>query len=120
MSGLRRLTATSLLLILFAAGGLLGAAGPAAARSLTFHHNDDWLHLWAVLGQFQTKPPTVPVVYLLGGSAAREALVSGPSCRAPTCRSVRPPLDREAVHSTPGLPPARPDSPRRPARRTSV
>ena len=72
MSGLRRLTATSLLLILFAAGGLLGAAGPAAARSLTFHHNDDWLHLWAVLDQFRAQPPKVPVVYPLGGSAARE------------------------------------------------
>ena len=72
MTGLRRLTATGLLLLFFAAGGLLGAAGPAAARSQTFHHNDDWLHLWAVLDQVQTQPPRVPVVYLLGGSAARE------------------------------------------------
>lgn len=72
MTGLRRLTATGLLLLLLTAGGLLGAAGPAAARSQTFHHNDDWLHLWAVLDQFQTSPPQVPVVYLLGGSSARE------------------------------------------------
>jgi len=72
MSGLRRLTATGLLLLFFAAGGLLGAAGPAAARSQTFHHNDDWLHLWAVLDQLQKQPPKVPVAYLLGGSAARE------------------------------------------------
>jgi hypothetical protein len=61
-----------LLLLLLTAGGLLGAAGPVAARSQTFHHNDDWLHLWAVLDHFETQPPTVPVVYLLGGSAARE------------------------------------------------
>jgi hypothetical protein len=72
MTGLRRLTATGLLLLLVTAGGLLGAAGPAAARSQTFHHNDDWLHLWAVLDQLQKQPPKVPVVYLLGGSAARE------------------------------------------------
>ena len=72
MTGLRRLTATSLLLLLFAAGGLFGAAGSAAARSQTFHHNDDWRHLWAMLDQLQKQPPKVPVVYLLGGSAARE------------------------------------------------
>jgi hypothetical protein len=72
MTGLRGLTATGLLLLLLVAGGLSGVAGPAAARSQTFHHNDDWLHLWAVLGQFKTQPPKVPVVYLLGGSAARE------------------------------------------------
>jgi hypothetical protein len=72
MTSLRRLTATGLLLLLLTAGGLLGAAGPVAARSQAFHHHDDWRHLWAVLDQFKTKPPTVPVVYLLGGSAARE------------------------------------------------
>jgi hypothetical protein len=72
---LRRLLAgllAGLLLLLLAAGGALGSAAPAGALSRTFHHGDDWLHLWAVLDQFKTKPPTVPVVYLLGGSAARE------------------------------------------------
>jgi hypothetical protein len=64
--------AAGLLLLLLTAGGLLGAAAPAGALSATFHHNDDWLHLWAVLDQFQTSPPKVPVVYLLGGSSARE------------------------------------------------
>lgn len=74
-SALRRRLAgllAGLLLLLLTAGGALGAAPPAGALSRTFHHGDDWLHLWAVLDQFKTKPPTVPVVYLLGGSAARE------------------------------------------------
>ena len=61
-----------LLLLLAPAGALLGVAAPAGALSSTFHHGDDWRHLWAVLDQFQTAPPKVPVVYLLGGSAARE------------------------------------------------
>jgi hypothetical protein len=61
-----------LLALLALAGALLGVAAPAGALSTTFHHGDDWQHLWAVLDRFQTAPPKVPVVYLLGGSAARE------------------------------------------------
>jgi hypothetical protein len=61
-----------LLLLLAPAGALLGGAAPARALSSTFHHGDDWRHLWAVLDRFKTAPPKVPVVYLLGGSAARE------------------------------------------------
>jgi hypothetical protein len=57
----------ALLLPAILAGGLLGTASPAAALSKTFHHGDDWAHLWAVLDQFQTAPPKGPVVYLLGG-----------------------------------------------------
>ena len=70
----RRLAGTiaGALLSLALAGALLGVAALAGAHSSTFHHGDDWLHLWAVLEQFQTAPPKVPVVYLLGGSAARE------------------------------------------------
>jgi hypothetical protein len=61
-----------LLLWLALAAGLLAAAAPAGALSRTFHHGDDWKHLWALLDQFQKAPPKGPVVYLLGGSAARE------------------------------------------------
>jgi len=60
------------ILALALAGALLGVAAPVGALSSTFHHGDDWRHLWAVLDQFQEAPPKVPVVYLLGGSAARE------------------------------------------------
>lgn len=65
--------AAGFLLLLIAAGGSVAAATPAGALSHTFHHGDDWLHLWAVLDRFKTDPPKVPVAYLLGGSAAREA-----------------------------------------------
>ena len=91
--------AATLFLLLAPAGALLGAAAPAGALSSTFHHGDDWLHLWAVLDKFQTAPPKVPVVYLLGGSAARE------------CTIARRALER------PGLAPGRPQDPRDQLRR---
>ena len=47
---------------------------PSSAR--TFTASDDWRHLKVVLATLEVSPPNVPVVYLLGGSAAREATIS--------------------------------------------
>jgi hypothetical protein len=58
--------------MLLLAGAVLGAAAPAGARRPSFREGDDWRHLWALLAQFKQSPPKVPVVYLLGGSTARE------------------------------------------------
>jgi hypothetical protein len=41
-----------------------------------YHKGDDWSHLKLVLATLRVSPPKVPVVYLFGGSAAREATVS--------------------------------------------
>jgi hypothetical protein len=62
---------TGLLLVLLAVT-VLGPAEPAGAMRTSFREGDDWRHLWALLDQFKKSPPKVPVVYLLGGSTARE------------------------------------------------
>jgi hypothetical protein len=74
--GVRRLCAAALsagvlLLGCLCAAGV--AAGPAAAGE--FVAGSDWRHLWQVLAALQSTPPDVPVVYLLGGSAARECTI---------------------------------------------
>ena len=60
------------LLVLLVAGAVLAAIAPAGAQRASFREGDDWRHLWAVLDEFKQSPPKVPVVYLLGGSSARE------------------------------------------------
>ncbi len=62
-----------------AALGVLATAGPAAA---VFHYGDDRAHIQTILQALQQKPPTVPVVYLLGGSAARECITTEPAWTA--------------------------------------
>ena len=68
------------LLALLAALGALGAAPPRAAAE--FHANDDWRHVQTVLDSLERHPGTSPIVYLLGGSSAREALTTEPGWRA--------------------------------------
>lgn len=76
----RRVVAVAVVLLALAclAGAQVSAA--AAATPLGFNHayhkGNDWRHLKLVLATLKVSPPKVPVVYLLGGSAAREATVS--------------------------------------------
>ena len=53
------------------------AQNGASARS-----GDDWAHAQQVVAALKAKPPKVPVVYLLGGSAARECTISDASWAA--------------------------------------
>ncbi len=69
-----RLVALAAALLLCAAG-LLALAGPAAAA---FYSGADWDHVVNTLAAFDKRPPAVPVVYLLGGSAARESITCEP------------------------------------------
>jgi hypothetical protein len=61
--------------LLLSAVALLAFAGPAAA---TYYPGADWDHIVNTLAAFDKQPPTVPVVYLLGGSAARESITYEP------------------------------------------
>jgi hypothetical protein len=54
----------------------LALAGPAAA---VYRPGDDWRHVESSLRALKRKPPGVPVVYLLGGSAARECITTEPA-----------------------------------------
>jgi hypothetical protein len=58
---------------------LLALAGPAAAL---YRPGDDWRHVESTLAALNRRPPSVPVVYLLGGSAARECITSEPAWSA--------------------------------------
>jgi hypothetical protein len=64
---------------LLAALALLVLAGPAAAL---FRHGDDRRHVESTLEALDRRPPSTPVVYLLGGSAARECITTEPKWRA--------------------------------------
>ena len=65
--------------LLVAVAGVLATAGPAAA---VFNHGDDRLHIETTLAALAGQPPTVPVVYLLGGSSARESITTEPAWTA--------------------------------------
>jgi hypothetical protein len=54
------------------------SSSPAATGKAAAGVND-WTHVLQVLGTFQKSPPKVPVVVLLGGSAARESTISDAS-----------------------------------------
>ena len=64
---------------LLAALALLAFAGPAAAL---YRPGDDWRHVESTLQALNRRPPSVPVVYLLGGSAARECITTEPKWSA--------------------------------------
>ena len=72
------------LAVLLAGQGLL--AGDALAASsqggAVGRTSSDWLHILDVIAGLKADPPPVPVVYLLGGSAARECTVSDTSWAA--------------------------------------
>ncbi len=74
-----RLSGPLIVALLTACVTALLAAGPAAA---VYRAGDDWRHVENTLTALKRKPPTTPVVYLLGGSAARECITSEPSWRA--------------------------------------
>lgn len=57
----------------------LALAGPAAAL---YRPGDDWRHVESTLKALERRPPSVPVVYLLGGSAARECITTEPAWSA--------------------------------------
>jgi hypothetical protein len=65
--------------LLLAAAILLALAAPAPAR---FYAGADWDHIEKTLKAFGRRPPAVPVVYLLGGSAARECITTEPGWSA--------------------------------------
>jgi hypothetical protein len=58
---------------------VLVLAGPAAA---VYRAGDDWRHVESTLKALNRTPPKVPVVVLLGGSAARECITTEPAWRA--------------------------------------
>lgn len=68
------LAVASLLAVL----AVLTFAGPAAA---VYHRRDDWRHVATTLAALQAEPPAEPVVYWLGGSSAREAIITEPNWR---------------------------------------
>lgn len=72
----RRAACVGAALVLALAGLWLAAlvlAGPAAAL---YRPGDDWRHVETTLKALNRRPPSVPVVYLLGGSAARECITT--------------------------------------------
>ena len=77
--------ARSARLVALAAAVLLGLlaglalAGPAAAR---YRPGDDWRHVESTLKALKRAPPKMPVVVLLGGSAARECITTEPAWSA--------------------------------------
>jgi hypothetical protein len=62
--------------VVLAAVVLLALAGPAAA---VYRPGDDWRHVESTLKALNRHPPGVPVIYLLGGSAARECITTEPA-----------------------------------------
>ncbi len=68
-----------LAVLLAALCAALFAASPAAAL---YRPGDDWRHVEAVIASLNRRPPSEPVVVLLGGSAARECLTTEPAWRA--------------------------------------
>ena len=75
-AGIRVRLAASLGAALLAA---LVLAGPAAA---VYRPGDDWRHVESTLKELNRRPPSVPVVVLLGGSAARECITTEPAWSA--------------------------------------
>lgn len=65
--------------VLLVALALLALAGPAAA---IYRPGDDWRHIETTLKALDRRPPRTPVVYLLGGSAARECITTEPNWSA--------------------------------------
>jgi hypothetical protein len=65
--------------LLLCAAVLLALAGPAAA---TYYPGADWDHVENTLAAFSKRPPKGPVVYLLGGSSARESITNEPAWSA--------------------------------------
>jgi hypothetical protein len=59
--------------VLLIALALLALAGPAGA---IYRPGDDWRHIETTLKALGRRPPRTPVVYLLGGSAARECITT--------------------------------------------
>ena len=83
--GLRRLPAHVAALLCLAAviAAHLGVAGPATAFE---NRGDDWNHVQRVLKTLDSHPPKGPMVYLLGGSSARECTVTDANWRAEIAR----------------------------------
>jgi len=77
----RRRWLSRLPLQLLLAAGVLLLLAPATNAS-GFTYGCDWRHLAQVAGHLSTLTPKRPVVYLLGGSAARECTISDDSWRA--------------------------------------
>ena len=76
----RRVVSVAVVLLALACIAGFRLPAPAAAAPLglnsAYEPGSDWRHLKLVLATLKVSPPKVPVVYLLGGSAAREATVS--------------------------------------------
>jgi hypothetical protein len=65
--------------VLLTVAAVLALAGPAASQ---FRYGDDRRHIESTLAALNRHPPKVPVVYLLGGSAARECITTEPAWSA--------------------------------------
>ena len=57
-----------------------GTFGPSKVGAATVQ--SDWQHTLRVVANVRAKPPSLPVVYLLGGSVARECIISEASWAA--------------------------------------
>jgi hypothetical protein len=71
--------AASVAAVLLAVVAALALARPAAAL---YRYGDDRRHITSALAELDSHPPDVPVVYLLGGSAARECITTEPAWSA--------------------------------------
>ncbi len=67
------LVAGAALMLALAAPG--GPAWPSSAQAV-FAHGDDWRHVKSTLAGLARAAPRTPVVYLLGGSSARESVTA--------------------------------------------
>jgi hypothetical protein len=78
-AGIRDRLAAPLGAALLVALAALVLAGPAAA---VYDSGDDWRHVESTIKELNRRPPDVPVVVLLGGSAARECITTEPAWSA--------------------------------------
>ena len=76
------LVAVALLMVASLVGLQRATIAKAGAAERRPSYSADWLHILKVLADLEASPPKVPVVYLLGGSAARESTISDTSWTA--------------------------------------
>ena len=76
------LVAVALLMVASLVGLQRATIARAGAAERKPYYSGDWTHIYEVITTLEASPPKVPVVYLLGGSAARESTISDTSWAA--------------------------------------